>query len=137
MKSGSFVLSLLLGLTAATFGQGGRGTGGPQTAPPSSIGGGTTAGTTPEGPTRGWAAFMMRIHADGFASPAERREVVRYLSRAPLHLRSQLLLSWFSLKTQIGGNTHPAVVNGIVAQWTLTDPGAAAAWVNSLPGRDR
>lgn len=135
MKAGSFVLALLFGLTATS--RGGRGDGGPTTAPPINTGGGTSAGTTPEGQTRGWAAFMMRIHADGFVSPAERREVGRYLSRAPLHLRSRLLLSWFSLKTQICGNTRPAAVSGIVEQWGLTDPGAAAAWLNSLPGRDR
>lgn len=137
MKVGSLILTLLIGLTAATFGQGGRGSGGPQTGIALNIGGGATAGTTPEGQTRGWAAFVMRIHADGLVSPAERREVARYLSRAPLSLRSRLLLSWFSLKTRIGGNTRPAVVSGIVSQWTLTDPGAAAAWVNSLPDRDR
>jgi hypothetical protein len=135
MKAGPFVLALLFGLTATS--RGGRGDGGPPTGPPINIGGGTTAGTAPEGQTRGWAAFMMRIHADGLVSPAERREVVRYLSRAPLHLRSRLLLSWFSLKTQLGGNTHPGAVSGIVAQWALTDPGAAAAWVNSLPDRGR
>lgn len=80
---------------------------------------------------------MMRIHADGLVSQAEKREVIRYLGRAPLPLRSRLLQSWFGLKMQIGGNTNPAVVSGIVTQWTVSDPGAAAAWLDSLPDRGR
>lgn len=80
---------------------------------------------------------MMRIHADGLVSQAEKREVIRYLGRAPLPLRSRLLQSWFGLKMQIGGNTNPAVVSGIVTRWLLADRGAATAWLDSLPGRGR
>lgn len=137
MNSGSSALALLIGLTLSPLARAGLGDGGPPTGTPGNSGGGTTGGTTSEGPTRGWAAFMMRIHADGFVSQAERREVVLYLNRAPLHLRSRLLLSWLSLKARIGGITRPAVVSGVVAQWALTDPAAAAAWLNSLPDRGR
>ena len=113
----------------------GRGDGGPPTAPPSDTGGGATGGTTPESSFSEWKARILAAYADGTLSLSERKEINRFLRSVPPHNQLRYRLSWARLKSQVAGNTNPAVVTGVVATWAYADPAAAAEWLSNLPGR--
>jgi hypothetical protein len=133
MKALGMVVATFVGLTLTV--SAGRGDGGPPTAPPSNTGGGTTGGTTPGPSFSEWKARVLAAYADGAVSSSERQEINRFLRSVPSHNRLRYWLSWARLKSQVAGNTNPAVVTGVVATWAYADPAAAEEWLNSLPGR--
>jgi hypothetical protein len=133
MKALGMVLASFVGLTLTV--SAGRGDGGPPTGSPLIIGGGTTGGTDPEPSNPEWQARILAAYADGSVSPAERKELIRFLRSVPRSYRMRYLASWALLQGQVARIADTAVVSGLVATWAVADPASGAEWLNGLPGR--